>query len=174
MKKLNNMKNRAAALIAALLIAACLWDAWQAYLIEVEAMQIEGVAELQAMVDPDDYRKAERKEIEKIIKNTEAAIRETDDQKEITTLLNAACAQFSTFRTDRQYKYLEAEAARLAERERKRQEELERQRQEEEARRAAEAAAAARAARARRARSRSSRKSSGSNGCVGNSSDVFW
>lgn len=175
MKTRNNIKNPLAALVAALLIAACLWDAWQMYLVEVEAMQDEGVSELHAMVDTHDYRKAERKQIKKILKETEAAIRETDDQKEITSLLNAACAQFSTFRTARQYKVIEEKAAYLAERERKRQEEIERKRREEEERRAAEAAAAAAAAaRARQSSGSSRRSSSSSNGCVGNSADNFW
>ena len=174
MKKTHDIKNPLIALVAALLIAVCLWDFWQMYLVEVEAMQDDGVAELHAMIDPHDYRKAERKQIKVILKDTEAAIHETDEPAEISKLLNAACAQFGTFRTAKQYKVLEAEAARLAERERKRQEELERQRREEEARRAAEAAAAAAWARQQAQRKSTSRRSSSSNGCVGNSSDVFW
>lgn len=176
MKSSKSIKNPLAALVAALLIAACLWDAWQMYLVEVEAMQDEGIAELHAMLDPHAYRKTERKEIKAIIKKTEAAIRETDDQKKITSLLNAARAQSGSFRTAKQYKVIEEKAAYLAERERKRQEEIERKRREEEERRAAEAAAAAAAAaaRARQSSGSSRRSSSSSNGCVGNSADNFW
>lgn len=172
MEFLNRMKMKTALAIAVLLLAACLAEAWQTYLAEVADMQESGVAELYAMVDSDLYRDAEQAEIKRIRKSTKAAIRESDEQHEIDSLLNAAYTQFSVLKTDAFYTHQEKEAARLAERERKRQEELERIRREEEARRAAEAAAAA--ARARKRARSSSRRSSSSNGCVGNSSNVFW
>ena len=170
MKKLNYMKSSTAVMIVVLLHTACLWNSWQVRLAEVAAMQADGVARLQAMIDPELYRNAEQKEISRILGDTEASIRESDDQHEIDSMLNAAYTQFSTLKTDAAYTRFEKEAARLAERERKRQEELERQRLEEEARRAAEAAARAR----QKSKSSSSNRSSSSNGCVGTSSDVFW
>ncbi len=166
MNKLNQMKPTAAVMIIVLLLTACLWDSWQVHLAEVAAMQADGVARLQAMIDPEMYREAEQAAISQILEDTEAAIRETDDQHKIESQLNAAYALFSGLKTDAQYTKLEKEAERLAERERKRQEELERQRLEEEARRAAAAR--------KRSKSKSRSRSSGSNGCVGTSSDVFW
>ena len=65
MKKLNYMKSSTAVMIVVLLLTACLWDSWQVRLAEVAAMQTDGVARLQAMIDPELYRKAEQKEISK-------------------------------------------------------------------------------------------------------------
>ena len=119
-------------------------------------MQDQGVSDLKAAVNLDDYREAEQKEIGTILENGEETIRQTKDQAEIDKVIKDASDQIGKLKTDAQYtKEEEEEAARLAE--------LERQRQEEEA--AAAAAAAS--------KKKSKKKSSG-NGCVGGGSDAFY
>jgi len=152
------MKKGIAAIIAVLVIAACVGGVWYSHQKKIEAMQNDGAEKLRASINLDDYREAEQKEINTILDSTESAIRESEDQEEIDSLIDKAADQFADLKTDAQYtKEEEEEAARQAE--------LERQRQEEEA--AAAAAAAA-------AQKKSSKKSSGSGGCVGGGSDMFY
>lgn len=153
------MKKGIAAIIAVVVVAACAAGMWYSHQKKIEAMQNDGAEKLRASINLDDYREAEQKEITKILDSTEAAIRESEDQEEIDSLIAKASEDFSEFKTDAQYtKEEEEEAARQAE--------LERQRQEEEAAAAAAAAAAA--------EKKSSKKSSGSGGCVGGGSDMFY
>lgn len=149
-----------AILTAIILTGACVCDIWYTHALEVQAMQDSKTAELQAAVDPADYREAEKAQIEETMKASEAKIRATGDEAEMDSVIESASAEFAKLKTDEQYTKEEEEEAR-------RQAELERQRQEEEARKAAEAAAAA-------ANKKSKKKSSGSKGCVGGSSDNFY
>ena len=79
----------------------------------VFAMEEEGAAKLKKAVDPDLYREAEKKEIKKILKKTEAAILESEDQDEIDSLVNKAVKKCAEFKTDAEYTQ-EEEAARQA------------------------------------------------------------
>ena len=80
----------------------------------VYAKEEEGIAKLKAAVDPDLYREAERKEIEKIIESTAEAISESEDQAEIDALIEKATGQFAEFKTDAEYSQEEAAAAAAA------------------------------------------------------------
>ena len=99
-QKLNNMKKSTAAILAALLIAACGADV---YLARIADMRNGGIEALAAAVDTSLYREAEQKEIEKILDNTETAIRESKDQHEIDKLVEKAVADTAGFKTDAQY-----------------------------------------------------------------------
>ena len=99
-QKLNNMNKPTAVIIAILLVAACIADAYYAHQAEIKAMQDEGVAKLTAAVDMELYREAEQAEINKILEDTEASIRESKDQAEIDAMIEKALAETSGFKTD--------------------------------------------------------------------------
>lgn len=153
-KQAKKMSKGMIALIVAVVIAACGFGGWQYRQNQIKKMQEQGVAELKASVNLDDYREAEQKTINTILADGEKAIMATEDEAEVDKIIENATGEVSELKTDAQYtKEEEEEAARQAE--------LERQRQEE------EAAAAAAAARS------SSKKSSGG-GCVGGGSSAFY
>lgn len=102
-KKLNNMKRSVAAVIAVLLVAACIADVYQAHLAEIKAMQNEGVKSLAAAIDPGLYREPEKTEVNKIIESTEASIRDSEDQTEIDGLVEKAVAETAGLKTDAIY-----------------------------------------------------------------------
>ena len=154
-KQPKKMSKGMIALIVAVVIAACGFGGWQYHQNQIKEMQEQGVAELKASVNLDDYREAEQKEINAILEDGEKAILATEDEAEVDKVIEEATGKGSELKTDAQYtKEEEEEAARQAELERKRQEE--------------EAAAAAAAA----ARSSSSKSSGG--GCVGGGSSAFY
>ena len=154
------MNKFTAALLAVFLVASCVGDVMYTKAENIKAMQNDGVARLQASVDLNDYREAEQNEIQAVMEQTEASIRESKEQEEIDSMIDGAVSKFAEFKTDAQYtKEEEEEAARQAE--------LERQRQEEEAARQAAAAAKAK-------KKKSKKKKKSSNGCVGGSSDNFY
>lgn len=97
------MKKSTAAVLAALLIAACGADVYQAHLAEIEAMQNEGVAALAQTVDPSLYRQPEQEKIDEILSSTEAAIRESKDQAEIDQMVEKASEEFAGLKTDAEY-----------------------------------------------------------------------
>ena len=99
-QKLNNMKKSTAAVLAALLIAACAGDVYMTHQAEIKAMQDEGVKNLEAVVDLNDYREAEKEEISGIIDSTEAAIRESEDQSEVDQLIADAGKEIEKIKTD--------------------------------------------------------------------------
>ena len=110
-QKLNNMKKSTAAIMAALLVAACGADVYQT---RIADMRNEGVTALTTAVDTSLYREAEQKEIEKILDRTEAAIRESKDQTEIDKLVEKAVADTAGFKTDSQYAIEEEGIEKLA------------------------------------------------------------
>jgi len=99
-QKLNNMKKSTAAVLAALLIAACAGDVYMTHQAEIKAMQDEGVKSLAAVVDLNDYREAEKEEIGGILDSTEAAIRESEDQAEVDQLIADAGKEIEKIKTD--------------------------------------------------------------------------
>ena len=103
LSKINNMKKSTAAILAILLAAACIGDVFQAHRAEIQAMQNAGVAKLMESVDTEAYRDAERSEIEKILGSAETAIRESEDQTEIDSLIEKAVADTAGFKTDAVY-----------------------------------------------------------------------
>lgn len=149
------------ALVLLVIAAVCGIGGWKYYEAQIAKMQDAGVESLMSIVNTDDYREAEKKEIEDILKSTEAKIRKSKDEGEIEGYVKDASTQISEFKTDAQYTE-EEEAARKAEEERKRKEEEERI--------AAEQAAAARNSDS----GGSSGGGGGGGGCVGGGSDAFY
>lgn len=98
--KLNSMKKSTAAVLAILLIAVCVADIYQTHKAEIAAMQDAGVKALRESADPDAYREAEKAEVEKILDDTEAAIRKSEDQAEIDGLVEEAVTKISGIKTD--------------------------------------------------------------------------
>ena len=112
--KESNSKNKGlTALIAALLIVACAGGGWYVHNSTIKAMQNDGVAKLQAAVSLDDYREAEQAEIQAILDNTEAAIRESKDQTEIDSMIEEAVAETGSFKTAAAYAMEEEGVAKL-------------------------------------------------------------
>ena len=111
-----------------------------AYELDVE----DAVANLRASVSLDDYRDEQKAEVEKILDDTESAIRKTNDSKDIETLSKEAAAQIAEIKTDEQLS-AEEEAARQA---------------------AAQAA--------QQAASKKSSKKKNSQGCVGGDASNFY
>lgn len=112
--KESNKKNKGlTALIAALLIVACAGGGWYAHSSKIKAMQNDGVEKLQAAVNLDDYREAEQAEIQTILDNTEAAIRESKDQAEIDEMVEKAVAETGGFKTAAAYEMEEQGVAKL-------------------------------------------------------------
>lgn len=109
----------------------------------VYSMEEDGIAKLEKAIDPELYREAEKKQVQKILNSTEDNIRESEDKAEINALIKKATKKVAEFKTDAEYTA------------------------EEEAARAAAAAAASRNS------SKKSKKRSSSQGCVGTGSDVF-
>ena len=157
------MKKSTAVILAIFLIGACVYDAWAAHQEAIKALRNDKVNELKASVDPEEYRDAEKAEIEEILAASEKTIMAAEEEAEMDSVIKDAAGKFSGLKTDAQYTKEEEEARKQAELERKR-------REEEAARQAAEAAAAAAAA----SRRSSGGGSSGSSGCVGNSADNFY
>lgn len=103
LKKLDSMKRSTAAVLALLLAAACVGDAYYTHRAEVKAMQDQGIAKLAESVDLEAYREPERVEIEQILGDTEAAISESEDQAEIDALVQKAVEKTAGFKTDAVY-----------------------------------------------------------------------
>ena len=85
------MKKSTAAVIAILLVAACIGDVYQTHQAEIRAMQNSGYEALKAAVDPELYREPEKTEVVEILENTEASISESEDQAEIDALIDFYC-----------------------------------------------------------------------------------
>ena len=111
--RLNGMKKPTAAILAILLIAACIADVYYTHKAEIAAMQEAGVKVLRESVDTGEYREAERKDIEKILDTAEAAIRESEDQAEIDKFIEDASAKVAEFKTDAVFKIEEKGIAKL-------------------------------------------------------------
>ena len=107
------MKKSTAAVIAILLVAACIGDVYQTHQAEIRAMQNSGYEALKAAVDAELYREPEKTEVVEILESTEASISESEDQAEIDALIKKAKAKFGEFKTDAEYT-AEEEAARQA------------------------------------------------------------
>lgn len=103
MEKKKSSKKGIAAVVAALVIAACAGGMWHVHTEKIEAMQDDGVKALQAEVNLNDYREAEQAEINAILEETEAAIRDTGDQAEIDSLIEKAVGETEGFKTDAEY-----------------------------------------------------------------------
>lgn len=147
------------ALIIVLVLAACGFGAWKYHENQIKEMQQKGVADLKAVVDLNDYREAEQKEIQAMLDEGEKQILGLREQEEIDNVVRNASEKVKDFKTDAQYtKEEEEEAARQAE--------LERQRREEEAARQAAAAAS-------KKKSKKKKKSSGG-GCVSDSAASYY
>lgn len=109
----------------------------------VYSMEEDGIATLEKAIDPELYREAEKKKVQKILNSTEDKIRESEDQAEIDALIKKATKKVAEFKTDAEYTAEE------------------------------EAARAAAAAAAKKKSKKKSKKRSSSQGCVGTGSDVF-
>ena len=114
-QKLNNMKKSTAAFLAALLIAGCGADVYLTHQAEIKAMQDDGAAKLAAAIDMEQYREPEKEQITAIIENTEAEIRESEDQAEIDAMIEKAVAETADFKTDAVYSMEEDGIAKLEE-----------------------------------------------------------
>ncbi len=139
---------------------------------QISEMRNNGYTALESVVNPEDYREAERAEVEDIIKEHHDAISTLTTQEEVAEEIAAATEEISGIKTDAQLTAEEEEAARIkAEEEaRKKAEEEAKRKAEEEARRQAEEAARQAAA----SSSSSSGGSSNSGGCVGNDADNWY
>lgn len=107
------MKKSTAAVIAILLVAACIGDVYQAHQAEIRAMQNSGYEVLKAAVDPELYREPEKTEVIEILENTETSISESEDQAEIDALIEKAVADTAGLKTDAVYATEEAGIAKL-------------------------------------------------------------
>ena len=70
-EKTKSKKKGVAAVIAALLIAACAGGAWYVHDTKIKEMQSAGIETLKASVDLDAYREAEQQEINAVLEETE-------------------------------------------------------------------------------------------------------
>lgn len=102
-EKTKSKKKGVAAVIAALLIAACAGGAWYVHDTKIKEMQSAGIETLKASVDLDAYREAEQQEINAVLEETETAIRETKDQSEIDSLIEKAVEKTEGFKTAAEY-----------------------------------------------------------------------
>ena len=107
------MKKSTAAVIAILLVAACIGDVYQAHQAEIRAMQNSGYEALKAAVNPELYREPEKTEVIEILENTETSISESEDQAEIDALIEKAVADTAGLKTDAVYATEEAGIAKL-------------------------------------------------------------
>lgn len=71
----------------------------------------EAVKKLNELVNLDDYREAEQKEIKETLTAAEAKVKELDDEAEIDSLINKTAESFAALKTDAQYAEEEAAAA---------------------------------------------------------------
>ena len=71
----------------------------------------EGVKKLKELVNPDDYREAEKEEINKIISDAEKKVGKLEDESEIDALVKKTSESLSELKTDAQYAEEEAAAA---------------------------------------------------------------
>ena len=111
----------------------------------------EGLASLEKSVDLNDYRKAQKKEVTKILDDAKASIEKADDTETIQAVIKDANKKIAKIKTDKQ---LTAE--------------------EEKAKKEAEARAAAEAAAAAKRNKTISKKSNNSGGCVGDDAENFY
>ena len=130
---------------------------------QISEMRNNGYTALESVVNPEDYREAERAEVEDIIKEHHDAISTLTTQEEVAEEIEAATEEISGIKTDAQLTAEEEEARKKAEEEAKRKAEEEARRQAEEAARQAAASS-----------SSSSGGSSNSGGCVGNDADNWY
>ena len=107
------MKKSTAAVIAILLVAACIGDVYHTHQAEIRAMQNSGYEALKAAVNPELYREPEKTEVVEILESTEASISESEDQAEIDALIEKAVADTAGLKTDAVYATEEAGIAKL-------------------------------------------------------------
>ena len=107
------MKKSTAAVIAILLVAACIGDVYHTHQAEIRAMQNSGCEALKAAVNPELYREPEKTEVVEILESTEASISESEDQAEIDALIEKAVADTAGLKTDAVYATEEAGIAKL-------------------------------------------------------------
>lgn len=161
---MNKKKIVIGVIIAVVIIALCIGGMFLYRQNKIDTMREEGVKDLNAVVNLDDYREEQRAEIEKILEADAKKINKSEQQSEIDEIIEAAQNEIAEIKTDEQLDKEEAEAKKKAE--------------EEAAKKAAEEAAAAAAAQqsynSTSNYSGGSSNGSDSEGCVGNDAADFY